>query len=185
MSLPQATWAEAPWISHILPQCPKRHLCCQESKIKDEKLRHFFLLVQITWKICTATKKKRQSRVKKTQTAKAVITPHLYKTLLISFFLSDAHQQGWWSLVAAVLSPDRSAASLWTLTKHRHNHLEKKKENHKNTSNTNSNKSPVRSCLHSKQTAATQSEPTELTGEDFTRGHFSHWQQSFDGCLRL
>lgn len=166
--------------------------------------------MQITWKICTAAKKKDNHEgmllliipvfklncvnqfkmldtalVKKTQTAKAVITPHLYKPLLISFFLSDAHQQGWWSLVAAVLSPDRSAASLWTLTKHRHNHLEKKKENHKNTSNTNSNKSPVRSCLHSKQTAATQSEPTELTGEDFTRGHFSHWQQSFDGCLRL
>lgn len=135
MSLPQATWAEAPWISHILPQCPKRHLCCQESKIKDEKLRHFFPLSANNMKNLHSNEKKKDNHegmqlliipvfklncvnqfkmldtalVKKTQTAKAVITPHLYKTLLISFFFIRCSPTG-------VMEPGSCSPFSWQIS---------------------------------------------------------------------
>lgn len=91
------------------------------------------------------------------------------------------HQQGCWCPVAAGLSPGTSAASLWTPTEHRRSHLQKKQQQ-QTSSNT---RYSSHMCTENSHQLRMRRKQTELTGENFTCGHFSHWQQSFNWRLRL
>lgn len=90
---------------------------------------------------------------------------------------AEPHRQGCWCPAAAALSPGTSAASLWTPTKRRRSRLQK---------HTRDDTSQIiyahKTCISYMSDVNAQ---TELTGENFTRGHFSHWQQSFNWCLCL